>query len=97
MTKEAKSPAALQVAIPEELCNRVASFLGEAMARDPQFWRIALTRGVDDLEKGFREEVADAEKEAADEGGFVIFGNATVMEVDEEPSTPPADNDDVPF
>lgn len=82
--KPARKPdvkfAVLTVTVPPVLSDRAASFLGPAVANDPAFWMIALTTGIEELERQFREIEADAKREAETTGSFVIFGSPAIVD-----------------
>lgn len=77
--KPAPEIALLTVTIPQPLSDKAASFLGSDVANDPAFWMIALSRGIEELERQFREIEADAKREADDGGYTVIFGAPTII------------------
>lgn len=88
--------AVLTVMIPPALSSRAASFLGPEVAHDPAFWMIALSTGIEELERQFREIEADAKREADAAGAVVIFGAPAVID---RPGgdDPPDDPDGIPF
>jgi hypothetical protein len=98
--KPALKLAMLTVTIPPALSDRAASFLGPAVADDPAFWMLALTTGIEELERQFREIEADAKRKAEEDGTFVIFGSPSIIDLspdngdnaDDEP-----DPDGIPF
>lgn len=90
---------ALTLTIPQPLSDKAASFLGSEVANDPAFWMIALSRGIEELERQFREIEAEAKREA-DEGGYtVIFGAPTIIGRSEPCGDEPDgdDPDGIPF
>lgn len=84
----------LTVAIPERSSQQAANFLGEDVARDPDFWTVVLQTGIEELERQLREIEADAETRAAENGEYVIFGSPAVIDQDDDR---PFDPDDLPF
>lgn len=97
--KPAPEIALLTVTIPQPLSDRAASFLGLDVANDPAFWMIALFRGIEELERQFREIEADARREAEEAGYVTIFGAPTIIGPPEPGDDDPDDEDPegIPF
>ncbi|WP_334147251.1 hypothetical protein [Hyphomicrobium sp.] len=98
--KPAPTLAGLTVTIPEALSDKAASFLGSDVANDPAFWMIALSTGIEELERQLREIEADARREAEEAGYVIIFGAPTIIGPSESDDDDDPDGDDpegIPF
>jgi len=79
--KSSRKIAVLTLTIPQPLSDRAEAFLGPEVASDPAFWMIALSTGIEELERQFREIEADARKDADNAGHVVIFGAPTIIDL----------------
>lgn len=66
------------IRVPARLYDRAVDLHGEAVARDPGFWEIALDTGIEELERQYHDVMAEPE----DESGTVTWTDPTLIKSD---------------